>query len=190
MESEALSHFSTWPGLICQNSMKLVMLRLMTEIPALNFIITVKRGRKILDYKRISDWCKKRNDLRHFEIPRVPFEFPLVLILSPSMLSRLSLLFGVSKNSRDSLPCNPRELHTTYLELSCWNKFPFTNAIGEPVNGHKDYCVSYCCRFQGIHTTLITYLARKNHVGRTSIKVTTHSSSKSLDFLCKYFKRL
>ena len=33
-----------------------------------------------------------RNDLRHFEIPRVPFEFPFVLILLPSMLSRLSLL--------------------------------------------------------------------------------------------------
>ena len=55
MESEALSHFSTWQGLICQNNMKLVMLRLMTEIPALNFIITVKGGRKISDYKRISD---------------------------------------------------------------------------------------------------------------------------------------
>ena len=95
--------------------------------------------------------------------------------------------FRASKNSRDTLPRNPRELHTTYLELSCWNKFPFTNAIGEPVNGHEDYCVSYCCRFQGIHTTLIIYLATKNHVGRTSIKVTTHSSSKSLDFLCKYF---
>ena len=95
--------------------------------------------------------------------------------------------FRASKNSRDTLPRNPRELHTTYLELSCWNKFPFTNAIGEPVNGHEDYCVSYCCRFQGIHTTLIIYLARKKHVGRTSIKVTTHSSSKSLDFLCKYF---
>ena len=95
--------------------------------------------------------------------------------------------FRASKNSRDTLPRNPRELHTTYLELSCWNKFPFTNAIGEPVNGHEDYCVSYCCQFQGIHTTLIIYLARKKHVGRTSIKVTTHSSSKSLDFLCKYF---
>ena len=46
----------------------------------------------ISGYKRISDWCKKRNDLSHFEIPRAPFEFPLVLILSPSMLSRLSLL--------------------------------------------------------------------------------------------------
>ena len=68
--------------------------------------------------------------------------------------------FRVSKNSRDSLPRNPRQLHTTYLELSCWNKFPFTNAIGEPVNGHEDYCVSYCCEFQGIHTTSIIYLAR------------------------------
>ena len=79
-------------GLICPNNMKIVILRLMTEIPALNFIITVKGGRKILDYKRISDWCKKRNDFSHFEIPRAPFEFPLVLILSPSMLSRLFLL--------------------------------------------------------------------------------------------------
>ena len=95
--------------------------------------------------------------------------------------------FCVSKNSRDSLPRNPCQLHTTYLELSCWNKFPLTNAIGEVVNGHEDYCVSYCCRFQGIHTTLIIYLARKKHVGGTSIKVTTHSSSKLLDFLCKYF---
>ena len=81
--------------------------------------------------------------------------------------------FRVSKNSRDSLPRNPRQLHTRYLELSCWNKFPFTNAIGEPVNGHEDYCVSYCCQFQGIHTTLIIYLARKKHVGRTSIKVSS-----------------
>ena len=76
----------------CQNNMKLVMLRLMTEIPSLNFIITVKGGRKMLDYIRISDWRKKRNDLCHFEIPRATFEFSLVLIFSLSMLSRLSLL--------------------------------------------------------------------------------------------------
>ena len=157
----------------------------MTEIPALNFIITVKGGRKNIGLqtnKRLmqkTQWPQPLwNSQGSFRISIGSHSFPVHAF--PSFPA-----FRVSKNSRDSLTRNPRQLHcTTYLELSCWNKFPFTNAIGEPVNGHEDYCVSYCCRFQGIHTTLIIYLARKKHVGRTSIKVTTHSSSKWLDFLC------
>ena len=47
---------------------------------------------------------------------------------------------------------NPRRLHTTYLELSCWNKFPFTNAIGDRfksfapfrlMGGSKNYVRSF-----------------------------------------------
>ena len=67
-----------------------------------------------------------------------------------------------------------------YLALNCWNQLPFTNASREPVDGCEDYLVF--CRFQGI------FPARKKLVGCTSIKVTTHSSSKSLDFLYKYFR--
>ena len=130
----------------------------MTEIPALKFIITVKGGRKILDYERITDWCKKGNDLRHFEIPRAPFEFPLVLILSPSMLSRLSLVSAFLR-TRGTLSLATR----ANCVLRTWNWAVGTSFLspmhsGEPVNVYEDYCVSYCRRFQRIHTTRIIYL--------------------------------
>lgn len=82
----------------------------------------------------------------------------LELLFNFNWLSCFLLLLDFTEPS--PLQPTPTTYLRMYVDLSCWRQFHFSIASREPVNGHKDYCVSYRCRFQGIHTILIIYNAK------------------------------
>ena len=84
----------------------------------------------------------------------------------------LSKLFGLLRPRTNCIPCTWHwTVGTSFRSLM--------QAESQSMDARTT--VSYFCLFQGI------FPARKKLVGCTSIKVTTHSSSKLLDFLYKYF---